>query len=129
MAGFEVTGRCLCGAIGFSGRVAGPEFSACHCGQCRRWSGYIWAGVAVADLVIAPNDSLRWFRSSDAAERGFCATCGSSLFWRQIGATLTDVAPGALDAPTGLRLAGHIYTADQGDYYPITDGLPQDPRE
>ena len=32
---------------------------------------------------------------------------------------------GAFDAPTGTRLAKHIFVADQGDYYDIKDGLPQ----
>ena len=40
-----------------------------------------------------------------------------------------DVAAGAIDSPTGLRLQGHIFVADKGDYYEIADGLPQDARE
>ena len=36
-----------------------------------------------------------------------------------------EVAPGCIDGPTGTRVAGHIYVADKGDYYDITDGLPQ----
>ncbi|SFN58054.1 GFA family protein [Dokdonella immobilis] len=38
------------------------------------------------------------------------------------------VAMGALDAPTGTRLAKHIFVADKGDYYEIKDGLPQSDR-
>lgn len=71
----------------------------------------------------------KWYRASDFARRGFCADCGSSLFWQRDGSDIIDVAAGALDSPTGLRLQGHIFTADKGDYYQITDGLPQDPRE
>jgi hypothetical protein len=32
---------------------------------------------------------------------------------------------GALDQPTQLKLARHIFVADKGDYYDITDELPQ----
>lgn len=32
---------------------------------------------------------------------------------------------GAFDTPTGLQLARHIFVADKGDYYDITDDLPQ----
>ncbi len=32
---------------------------------------------------------------------------------------------GAIDTPTGVRLAKHIFVADKGDYYDIEDGLPQ----
>lgn len=55
--------------------------------------------------------------------------CGSSLFWQRDGSEIIDVAAGAIDSPTGLRLLGHIFVADKGDYYDIADGLPQDPRE
>jgi hypothetical protein len=35
---------------------------------------------------------------------------------------------GAFEAPTGTRLAKHIFTADKGDYYDIgEDGVPRDP--
>lgn len=119
----EFTGRSLCEAVRFSGRWAGADLRACHCSQCRRWSGHVWAGATAEALTVT--GPLRWFRSSELAERGFCSKCGSSLFWRQIGADHVDVAPGAVDAPTGLRLAGHIFVADKGDYYSISDDLPR----
>lgn len=122
----KIAGGCLCGAVRFSGETVADDLKACHCGQCRRWSGHIWAGVT-ARLTV--EGAPRWFRSSPQAERGFCPACGSSLFWHRIGHDSMDVAPGAIDPPTGLRLAGHIFTADKGDYYQINDGLPQDTQE
>ena len=35
------------------------------------------------------------------------------------------VAMGAFDKPTGAHLGMHIFVADKGDYYDISDGLPQ----
>lgn len=32
---------------------------------------------------------------------------------------------GTLNPPTGLTAQGHIFVAEAGDYYRITDGLPQ----
>jgi hypothetical protein len=32
---------------------------------------------------------------------------------------------GAFDTPTDTKLKMHIFAADKGDYYEITDGLPQ----
>lgn len=125
------TARCLCGAIRVTIRGPLPDVAACHCGQCRRWSGHVWAAVPVPDdrLTIEGAEHIRWYRSSDKAERGFCTTCGSSMFWRAIGRGDTDVALGCIDAPTGLRLERHIWVGDKGDYYEIGDGLPQDPRQ
>ena len=124
---FDVSGRCLCGAVRFSGRVDAPDVTACHCGQCRRWSGHVWASFHLEDARIE-GDALRWFASSAEAERGFCSECGSSLFWRPPGRAAISVSPGALDNPTGLALTGHIFVADKGDYYRIADDLPQDVR-
>ena len=122
----DFTGRCLCGAVTFTGRWGGDPLRACHCSQCRRWSGHVWAAAQTLDLTIG--GEVKWFRSSAEAERGFCPDCGSSLFWRRHGHGGIEVAPGAVDNPTGLRMAGHIYVADKGDYYDIADGLPQDPQ-
>lgn len=122
----DFTGRCLCGAVTFAGRWGGDALRACHCGQCRRWSGHVWAAALTDDLTIT--GTPQWFQSSDSARRGFCATCGSSLFWQANGSDHIDVALGCVTAPTGLRLTGHIFVADKGDYYEIDDGLPQEAR-
>jgi len=69
---------------------------------------------------------VAWYESTPGeVRRGFCPTCGSSLFWERIGAPEVDVLLGTLDAPTGERLEYHIYVADKGDYYEIGDSLPQ----
>lgn len=122
----DFTGRCLCGAITFKGSWGDDPLNACHCSQCRRWSGHVWAAAQAVGLEI--EGPVKWFRSSDKAERGFCPDCGSSLFWHEFGSDGIEVAPGAVDAPTGQRLAGHIFVADKGDYYDISDGLPQEPQ-
>lgn len=122
----DFTGRCLCGAVTFNGLWGGEPLSACHCSQCRRWSGHVWAGTDGMDMTI--DGPVKWFRSSDKAERGFCPECGSSLFWRKLGSERLAVAAGAVDSPTGLTLASHIYVAAKGDYYDIGDGLPQEPQ-
>ena len=124
-------GSCLCGAVGFE--VAGelPPPDACHCSQCRRQSGHVWASTDVprTALTISGADNLTWFASSERVRRGFCATCGSFLFWQPVRRPdVIAVAMGAFDAPTGARLHKHIFTADKGDYYAIADGLPQEGR-
>ncbi len=121
-------GRCECGAVAFE--IAGPLTppSICHCSQCRRLSGHAWSGTwaRVAELKFNRDDGLKWYRSSAWAERGFCAECGASLFYRLTDdAARISVAPGSLDQPTGLRAHRHIYVGSKGDYYDIADGLAQ----
>ena len=121
------TGSCLCGAVSFevAGELAPPD--ACHCSKCRKHSGHFWASTDVprAALSIHGIEGVRWFRSSEKVRRGFCATCGSSLFWDPFGKDTIAVSMGAFDAPTGTRLAMHIFVASKGDYYDIADELPQ----
>jgi len=118
------TGGCNCRAVTY--RVTGPlrPVIACHCAQCRKTSGHHVAATSALREHVEITGELVWYASSDGARRGFCGTCGSNLFWDGPGENLSIFA-GTLDHPTGLALAGHIYCADKGDYYDITDDLPK----
>ncbi len=120
-------GSCLCGAVKFEVTGALPPPDACHCSQCRRTSGHYWASTDVPSeaLVIEDKGKLTWFHSSEKVRRGFCSTCGSSLFWDPIHKPMIAVAMGAFDRPTGTHLAMHIYVHSKGDYYEIGDGVRQ----
>ncbi|NNL36484.1 MAG: GFA family protein [Silicimonas sp.] len=117
-------GSCLCGAVSY--RVTGPmrPVIACHCSQCRKASGHHVAATSASRAAVEVSGEVTWFQSSETARRGFCPICGSNLFWDGPGANLS-ISAGTLDAPTELVLKGHIYCADKGDYYDITDDLPQ----
>jgi hypothetical protein len=125
------TGGCLCGGVRYAVDGLLRHVVACHCSQCRRWSGNFVAATRAlsADLTLTETTTLAWHRSSDEAERGFCARCGSSLFWRRADGEgkWTSIMAGTLDPPTGLKLRRHIFVADKSDFYDVTDGLPQHP--
>ncbi len=108
--------------------LAPPD--ACHCSQCRKWSGHVFASTDVphAALTVSGAENVTWFRSSEKVRRGFCSTCGFSLFFDPVDQTKhawIAVAMGALAAPTDTRLKIHIYVAEKDDYYDLVDGLPQ----
>ena len=116
-----MTASCLCGDVRFERHRALDGIIACHCTQCRKQTGHHWASThtADADLHFVAQESLRWYRSSAGARRGFC---GSTLFWKADGSATTSVCAGAIDGPTGLPLAGQIFVADAGDYYEVAGG-------
>jgi hypothetical protein len=122
----RATGGCLCGAVRYS--IDGPlrDVHNCHCSRCRRTHGHYGAYTAapLAALALTADGGLRWY-VADGRERGFCAECGASLFWRRAGSEHISVSAGSLDPPTGLRTVLHVYTGSSGDYYEITDELPQ----
>jgi hypothetical protein len=116
-------GSCLCGACSYEVRGPLRNVIACHCGQCRKQTGHFMAATSanLADFRLLGETTLRWYRASARARRGFCASCGSTLFWQADGAAQISIAAGTLDGATGLRIEGHIYCADRGDYYSIPD--------
>lgn len=121
-------GSCLCGGITFQveGPLAAPD--ACHCTACRKTSGHFWASTDVRRDALQIEGPVRWFQSSKAVRRGFCAACGSSLFWDPIHRDTLAVAMGAFDDATQTSLGLHIFVAEKGDYYRLGDGVPQNPR-
>lgn len=127
----RATGRCLCGAVTYE--VHGPmrDISICHCVECRRWSGHLGAFSATSrESLVVEGDALRWIESPESDRRyrrAFCGECGSSLFLRAADSEHVHVAAGTLDRPTGLRVTGHWYTHQAGDWDRLPeDGLPRD---
>jgi hypothetical protein len=120
-------GSCLCGAVTFDVEGALPPPNACHCSRCRKQSGHYFASTEVARdrLRISGSDNVSWYFSSEKVRRGFCATCGASLFFDPPHRDWIAVAMGAFDGPTETRMNLHIFVDDKGDYYQIADGLPQ----
>lgn len=113
--------QCLCGAVEFI--VTSRSYTAheCHCTQCRRFSGHLWAYVSLRweDVSFQKDDRLVWFALTDRAKRGFCGRCGTSLFWRQNGSDEVDVSAAAFDEPSGLRLGAPSFPEFKGDYYEL----------
>jgi len=112
-------GSCLCGAVKFE--VAGPlrEIIMCHCTMCQKSSGHHFAATAAntTDLHVSDNGSLKWFKSSEHAERGFCSNCGSSLFWRMHGRDTTSILMGSFDEDIKLPVSSHVFMGERKSYY------------
>jgi hypothetical protein len=96
-----VTGGCQCGAVRYRSSQLIDNAHICHCRMCQKAVGNFFAA-----FVGAPNDGLVWtrgepatFASSNLAERGFCAACGTPLFYRTIGGTRTGLTIASLDDP------------------------------
>jgi hypothetical protein len=84
-----------------------------------------FSATKTASLKIEGEENITWFRASEDARRGFCATCGSHLFWHGNDSPRISIAAASIDQPTGLSLVKHIFCADKGDYYVIADGAEQ----
>jgi|TARA_B100000809_G_C14872371_1_gene436024 hypothetical protein len=119
-------GGCLCGAVRYQVRGALRDVVNCHCAMCRRLHGAFGAHSKAkkTQIDIVTDDGLAWYATSEQAQRGFCRRCGTNLFWQPVDQDATGIVAGSLDAPTGLKTLGHIFTAEKSDFYEIADELP-----
>ena len=112
-----MTGRCLCGAVRFSGTPAKMHMDACHCSLCRRWSAGPFFGVNCPDLAVEDESALATYASSEHAERQFCGICGSTLFWRMKDGSMIAVSAQAFDDPSSLPLEIEIFVDEKPATY------------
>lgn len=91
----------------FRARGVSETASACHCDMCRRWSSGPFLAVGVQALEPLEGEATT-IQSSEWAERGFCAACGSGLFFRITAPGehegMTTVALGTLEDSSGIEL-------------------------
>ena len=124
-------GKCMCGAIEFTLNAPQKTASACHCSQCRKWSGHYWAsinGPIDGFEITKGGEKISWYQASGYARRGFCNSCGSALFWHGFGlenfAKLISVGAGTIEDTKDIRLGRHIFCESKGGYYELKDGVP-----
>ncbi|MEC7524044.1 MAG: GFA family protein [Myxococcota bacterium] len=125
---------CLCGAVRVEVEGDLPPPDACHCVNCRKHSGHVLAATDVPreNVTVHGEEHVGWYTSSEKVRRGFCKTCGSTLFFDpldQVKNPWIAISMGAFDTPTRTRLKMHIFVSQKGDYYEIgEDGLPRNER-
>lgn len=121
------TGQCLCGAVTYRARGL-ADIWYCHCRQCRYVTGHYLPACRALRSDVEIHGEVDWSVHSGQAQLGRCASCAAPLFWSNPARDHLSVIPGSLDHSRGIAVRGHIFTAEMGDYYTITDGLPQYPR-
>ena len=112
----ERSGKCLCGAVTVRATPE-PHVSACHCTMCRRWGGSAYMVVDCGTEVAFEGGPITRFRSSDWAERGFCATCGTHLFYYLVPRGSYFMPAGLFDEQAGLSFVSEIYIDRKPDWY------------
>lgn len=95
-------GGCLCGAVRYEAKVSGG-FAACYCKMCQRWSAGTYFGASTTEFALTEGEeSLSVYKSSAWAERAFCSTCGSNIYYFAPGHGGKSIALGTLDETKGL---------------------------
>lgn len=93
-----MTGGCQCGAVRYA-LFETPESTVCHCRMCQKAVGGPFAAlckVRTAHFAWTRGEPAR-FASSSAAERHFCAGCGTPLTFHYLEGDAIEVTTGSLD--------------------------------
>lgn len=122
-------GGCLCGAVTYKITSEVTQTGACHCSMCRAWSGGVYLAIEVPPDGLEVHGTPAVFKSSDWAERAFCGTCGSSLWYR-----LTAPGPqsgtyhlgfGTLRDTDGIGFEGEIFVDRKPEAYSFAGDHPR----
>ena len=117
--------KCLCGGIKI--RVNGKlrNVNNCHCSQCMKTHGNYASYTACLEqnIIFIKSKSLKWYRSSNFAKRGFCKVCGASIFYKRIKSENISISAGMFESPTKLKTYSNIFTKDKLDYYTLDPKL------
>ena len=119
-----VTGRCLCGAVTITVTAMRSEVDICHCAMCQRWGGAFYAGVKGEAADVTGEDAVTVYRSSPWAERAFCGTCGSNLWYRFLPTGGRSFLAGLFDLPSGFGIEQQIFVDEKPDWYDIVQESP-----
>lgn len=118
----DISGRCLCGAVTFTAQTPSRHFGACHCDMCRKWGSGAYLEVECGTSVkFTGEDNIGVYRSSDWAERGFCKTCGSNLFYRLKETGSTSVSAGLIDDMADFTMIAQVCIDEKPDYYSFAE--------
>jgi hypothetical protein len=96
------TGGCQCGAVRYAFYVPLENAHACHCRMCQRAVGGVFATLAGAspENFAWTRGTPAFFASSNLAQRGFCAKCGTPLSFKyHTPAARIYTTIGSLDHP------------------------------
>jgi hypothetical protein len=107
----SLSGSCLCGGVSVTLAPEHGELHVCHCDMCRRWTGSMMMVIDAAKGSVHFDGPVQTYKSSDWAERSFCGTCGSTLWYKLTipGHESYHVAAGLFDDMGGFALQKEIY--------------------
>ncbi|MBC7956779.1 MAG: GFA family protein [Cytophagales bacterium] len=124
------TANCLCSGVTF--RITGElqPIQVCHCMQCRKAQGTVFATNMPVDRTAFQLDSgaelLTEYESSPGKKRAFCSRCGSPVYSRRDDLPqVLRIRAGLINEPLPVRAAAHFYVADKANWWTIDDTLPQ----
>ncbi len=120
MAHSNIKTQCLCGDVKITVAEVNPKFTVCHCDSCRLWSGAPYFALQCGtDVKFEGEDAINTYASSTWASRGFCAHCGTHLFYKfnETGAYNMPVGLFSHANIEGLEMEMQYFSDQRPSYY------------
>jgi hypothetical protein len=126
-----ITGGCLCGAVRYTAEADVTGAGVCHCPDCRKFTGSVFATVVMArQESVTFSGSPKAFSSvggsGNQVQRHFCPECGSSLAAEpgmRPGMLMLNV--GTLDDPAVVQPALEIFRDNALPWVQISGDIPR----
>ena len=125
MKKLSLKASCLCGGIQLRTHGYHRDVHNCHCIKCMKTHGHYaaYTNIQQRNVKFIKKRTLKWFRSSKRAKRGFCNKCGASLFFKIIGTKNISIAAGMFNGPTKLKTKMNIFVKGKLDYYKLDNRI------
>lgn len=118
-----IHGSCLCGGVAVRADLPEEGASHCYCTMCQKFHGAAagsYLSIYTKGFVVERGAELIVdYASSEKARRGFCRTCGSSLYWRSLDQPeVMDLSLGIIQPPWTGTVEREVYTDTKPTWLP-----------
>lgn len=118
----KISGSCLCGQVSFESNNSFEKFHFCHCIQCQKTTGSVYA----ANLFTSP-DNIKWTSGAELVKRfdvpyraiskAFCSECGCAVPYLSGSGKALVVPAGCLDSTPDIDPQEHIFCSEKAQWY------------
>lgn len=118
------TGGCQCGAVRYTVAAGTGKVNVCFCDMCKRATG-----SPVPSFISVPRERVVWkgepavYASSEVATRGFCADCGTPLYYAGNESSTWGLTAGSADVVLPPDLV--FYYDQHPEWLTSLDNLPK----
>ena len=126
----KFSGNCLCGKVKFFGDADITVAPNCHCIDCQRASGAVYATmlfVSEEKINIEGTPETFHYKADSGAsmEKNFCGNCGSQLYGRNSNRPgILSLRAGVINEKDLIKPTVNVFVSSKVLSTPINDKLP-----
>ncbi|MCA0909209.1 GFA family protein [Qipengyuania gaetbuli] len=120
-----IEGRCLCSAVRIELDEPAGQVEICQCSMCRRWGGAFYSALSGSGFTIHGEDQIAVYQSSAWAERAFCKTCGSNLWFKFLPTGNRSFSAGLFDDAGGAEIEKEIFVDEAASWACVAGEHPR----